>query len=130
MKHKSLWDFAAIVILLCLVACQTQSPERAAELTFKGMELYSWQAESGEWQFSLLPGTNRIKTFAEVAADPLDQHELEADLSKLAVGETVFWVNRVEGDVSGQMVFPPQVVIEAIVRHANGVDVTVEILHP
>lgn len=35
------------------------------EVAFKGFELYSWK-ENNEWNFSLLKGTNRLKTCDEV----------------------------------------------------------------
>jgi hypothetical protein len=59
----------------------------------KGYELYSWQSDS-VWYFSLLTGTNRMKTIDEIM-DPairLDSVEaLKAELKKLNAGEFVTW---------------------------------------
>jgi len=75
-------------------------PARNTKPMFKGVELYSWKdAKSGEWLFSLLPGTNRMKTYKEVT-DPLlaikGTEALKKNLSKLAVGEQVLWFNTID----------------------------------
>lgn len=116
------------LIALLLIACQlapldsTASPaptaaatfERAEQLEFKGIELYSWQAETGEWVYSILPGTNRNKTIAEVKVQPLSFDEVKAAISKLAIGETIFWFNRTAEGSSGpgfDLAYPPHAVI-------------------
>ena len=118
-------------VLTLLSACQPQSPERATELAFKGVELYSWQDGTDEWQYALLPGTNRIKTLEEVLANPLDQTGLEAAITKLAAGETVFWTTRVVGeDFAITLAYPPQEVSDAILQRAAEADVHVAIVCP
>ncbi len=113
---------------MLLIACQlddidsAQSPastatatfERAADPEFKGIELYSWQAETGEWAYSILPGTNRNKTIAEVKAHPLNLEEVKVAISKMAIGESIFWLNRTDEGSSGQgfdLAYPPYEVI-------------------
>jgi diacylglycerol kinase (ATP) len=91
--------------------------ERSEELAFKGMELYSWQSEAGEWQYAILVGTNRNKTLDEVRATPLDLQEVKATIEKLAVGESLFWMNSVFDTESDQMVslpFPSQSVMDEL----------------
>jgi hypothetical protein len=60
----------------------------------KGYELYSWQSD-GKWFFSLLIGTNRMKSIEEVT-DPAVQLEgvaaLKEQLAKLPAGEYVSWL--------------------------------------
>ena len=58
--------------------------------SFKGSELYAWQ-DGGDWKFSLLAGTNRIKFCDEVKnpKDVLDLAQAEAALSRLAKFEWV-----------------------------------------
>jgi hypothetical protein len=57
-------------------------------------ELYSWQSD-GKWFFSLLIGTNRMKSIEEVT-DPAVQLEgvaaLKEQLAKLPAGEYVSWL--------------------------------------
>jgi hypothetical protein len=78
----------------------------------KGWELYSWQME-GEWHFSLVVGTNRLKTFEEVSSPDVRVRGIEAlkmELDRLARGEQVFWLEqRVQG-----MERPPDEMTEAI----------------
>lgn len=81
-------------------------PERAAQPAGKGMELYSWKPIGKDWHFSLLIGTNRNKTMAEIK-DPQYTVEgtkaIEEKLSKLAKGECVTWSNLAEGVVPKQI---------------------------
>src|SRR6185503_13976930 len=75
---------------------------RAEQTAFKGMELYSWQNEDGGWQYAILEGTNRNKTLEEVQATPLDLQGVKNAIAKMAVGESLFWTNRVYDTGSGQ----------------------------
>jgi len=132
---------ALFMIAILLIGCQlvplgsTGSPastptatfERATQLEFKGMELYSWQAETGEWAFSILPGTNRNKTIAEVKARPLSLDEVKAAIAKLAIGETIFWFNRTAEGSIGQgvdLAYPPIELIAELEQHASQNQVT------
>jgi hypothetical protein len=126
MKRIILGNLTLILILVFLAACQAKEPDRSSELAFKGMELYSWQTGDGEWRYSLLPGTNRIKTVEEVLATPLDQQEVEAALADLAPGEQVFWVIQMIGeDASVTFAFPPREISDQIIQHAAELDVHV-----
>lgn len=106
---------------------EAASPERETDLAFKGMELYSWQDETGEWAYSILIGTNRVKSMDEILAKPLDFEEVKAALSKMAVGESVFWFNRaLESSDEEALIlsFPPKEVVEALKQHASTCQVT------
>ena len=73
----------------------------------KGYELYSWPAEQGNaWQFTLITGTNRLKTYEEIlsAEDIVSEsgwvkvsvtgtEDLKALLSQLPSGESVTWIS-------------------------------------
>jgi len=90
---------------------------RTEGTAFKGMELYSWQNTDGEWQYSILEGTNRNKTMEEVLAAPLNLQEVEFAIGKLAVGESLFWMNNVYDISSDQpmhLSFPPESVVTKI----------------
>lgn len=88
--------FILLFTALLPTSCQSEvnSSERETNPAFKGMELYSWQDETGEWTYSILAGTNRVKSIDEILANPLDFDEVKAEISKMAVGESVFWLNR------------------------------------
>jgi len=101
-----------------------QSPEisRAEQTAFKGMELYSWQNENGEWQYSLLVGTNRNKTAEEIPSTPLDLQGIKVAIAQLAVGESLFWTNNVYDPGSSQSVnfaFPPDAVVNELKEFAR-----------
>ena len=96
-----------------------RSPEvvRPVQTAFKGMELYSWQDEGGAWQYAILEGTNRNKTLDEVQATPLDLQGVKTKIGQLAVGESLFWMNKALDTRSNQMVdlpFPPDAVINEL----------------
>jgi hypothetical protein len=62
--------------------------------SMKGWELYVWQ-EKGDTFFSLLPGTNRLKTdekITKVAVKGIDA--IKAKLAELKAGEEVFVVGK------------------------------------
>lgn len=84
-----------ILLLLLLVVFPfvlAQGQERHTEKSFKGVELYSWKNSNGEWMFSLVPGTNRNKTEAEVKKSQISgPEELAKRFSQLAEGEQIFW---------------------------------------
>ena len=80
---------AALLTLLLAVAAYGQTEQKS----LKGYELYSWQRD-GEWYYSLLPATNRSKSYQEIMSDQVARKgtkAIRADLSKLPPGETVFW---------------------------------------
>jgi len=100
------------VVLTCLVAivcvgCKRVQSERTREPAFKGMELYSWKPDGGDWHFSLLIGTSQEKAESEITS-PQDTivglSKLEARLSTLARGESVIWHNRAKESVPASMV--------------------------
>lgn len=103
--------------LLAKISSMTRPQALANQLAFKGMELYSWQNSAGEWQYILLPGTNRGKTFEEIQVSPLDLDGIKTALAGLPSGESVFWTNNVFDTASNQMItlpFPSQTIIDEI----------------
>lgn len=78
----------------------------AAQLSFKGQELYSWKRD-GHWNYALLVGTNRNKTWPEIERANLgDLDQLEKRLDQQPAGELIFWFHRCEGG-AGQLSYPP-----------------------
>jgi diacylglycerol kinase len=103
---------------------------RAEQTAFKGMELYSWQNEDGDWQYAVLEGTNRNKTLEEVQSIPLELQDVKKAIAQMAVGESLFWMNMVS-DASSQMVelpYPPDAVIHELQDLAH--DKQVELYMP
>ena len=48
--------------------------------TFKGLEIYCWKTDGGEWKCGAIPGTNRLKSGNEIA---FLQEKLPCPLSEM-----------------------------------------------
>jgi hypothetical protein len=65
-------------------------PPTGTKTSFKGWELYVWH-QDGDNYFALLPGTNRLKTDAEIAAAAVKGIDtIKPELDQLKAGEIVF----------------------------------------
>jgi hypothetical protein len=61
----------------------------------KGYELYSWKMK-GRWHYSIVPGTNRSKTYEEIMSKQvvrIGDAALKAELKKIPKGEEIFWMS-------------------------------------
>ena len=86
-----------------------------AQPSFKGQELYSWK-QGGHWNFALLMGTNRNKSWAEIEKASLgDVDQLEKRLDTLPGGEMIFWFHNCD-EGAGQLSYPPAEVKARIVQ--------------
>ena len=103
---------ALALLLGCFQAHLAQSREVRLPHSMKGYELYSWKFR-GDWHFSLLVGTNRLKTRNEVTSPKVRLKGVEAlkrKLKQLAKGEEVSWpAGRVAGTV-----LPPEEIIDEV----------------
>jgi hypothetical protein len=87
--------FCLIGLALSLVGCATDATTTGDgwRTSMKGWELYSWQKD-GEWLFSLLEGTNREKSRAEIQAPEVTLEGIDAlqtGLELIAPGQYVTW---------------------------------------
>lgn len=85
--------------------------------SMKGYELYSWRA-GGRWNFSLVVGTNRQKTFGEIASSRSRIEGISAlkrKLDMLPKGEDLFWSTRRMPKTS----LPPKTIIDEIIAYAR-----------
>ena len=102
----------AILLGLLLSGCGTAIEPTAAQLpeSMKGYELYSWQ-DGNQWKFSLLVGTNREKTLAEIKSPDtvlLGIAALESALKRVPSGQYVTWS-------SGEtLTFPPDNIVQRV----------------
>lgn len=129
--RPDLWK--RLVLLLSLVmtlgACQSSaaaSPTASPTRSMKGYELYSWQTQ-GDWAYALVVGTNRLKTFDEIASPDAHVQGLEAlkgALDQLPRDEKVFWSTRRVSNTT----LPPDEIIDAITVHCGqrGIQLVVE----
>ena len=59
---------ALLCLALALAAPPLLAQEERPHRSLKGWELHSWE-QGGEWQFTLIEGTNRHKSLEEIADD-------------------------------------------------------------
>ena len=102
-------------VLAIVVGCRhptQRSTDASARPAFKGIELYSWE-EDEKWYFALVPGTNRIKTYAEISSADVriqGMRALEQALDRLPEGEQVFWSTQRVPNTT----LPPRDIVDAI----------------
>ncbi len=98
----------------------------------KGYELYSW-SESNEWYFSILVGTNSIKTYSEVISNvPREIHlvtvkgidNLKLVLARFPENEFITWIGRgwlqrCWGSNYENLQLPPQKYIDDISQYCS-----------
>ena len=101
-----------LLFALLLSACQRTNPpvpESGME-SMKGYELYSWEKD-GEWYFSILVGTNRLKTLEEIQSPNVTlkgMDELRSALESISAGQYVTWSAR------EPLAFPPEEMIRQV----------------
>jgi hypothetical protein len=111
--------------------------------SMKGYELYSWE-EEGQWRFTLITGTDRIKTIEEITSEQDSVSEtgwvriqvvgtdaIKDVLSRLPADESVFWCDELHIGQSTETDFqlPPDQITDAIEEYANqcGLDFVVTV---
>ncbi|MBY0358374.1 MAG: hypothetical protein K2W82_10270 [Candidatus Obscuribacterales bacterium] len=106
------WHSYLFILLLVFVCTLPNALAGGSLKSFKGWELYSWQA-GGQWRFSLLTGTNRQKQCDEIKCEKkaLTLAELKRELKNLSAEEPVFWTSRAD-DCS--LAVPPDSIKESI----------------
>jgi len=126
-----------VINLLLFAACTKDVTSGSANYldtlkithSLKGWELYSWPV-GNSWHFSILTGTNRLKTLEEVRSDnSTGMHwitvsgtdSLKLVLSKFPENEYITmigqgWLQNCWGGNYGTLQLPPQAVIDEITQ--------------
>jgi hypothetical protein len=107
---KSIRIFAILLLIpgsFCFIMCsKDNNPEKkpASTINFdsisfdhsmKGWELYSWP-DGNSWKYSILEGTNRLKTYEEVTGNKIivsGEDSLKLLLNKFPANEEIFWIS-------------------------------------
>jgi len=112
-------------------------------MTMKGYELYSWE-EDGQWHFTLITGTNRVKTIGEITSEEdfiseigwvkiqvVGADAIKDVLSRLPEGESVFWCDELHiwQSTETDLQLPPEQIADAIEEYAKqcGLDFVVTV---
>jgi len=111
MKTISILLFAILLGSL-LSGCGTASQPTATPFaeSMKRYELYSWQ-DGGQWKFSVLVGTNRVKTLEEIKSADVVLAGVEAvksALERMPEGQYIIWSSK------ETLSFPPEDIIKQI----------------
>ncbi|MEI6062540.1 MAG: hypothetical protein WCR72_17695 [Bacteroidota bacterium] len=139
-KTKQPFVFLTWCCLFLCIACSKDNKENrthSATLldtlvvahSMKGWEIYSWPYNNG-WRYSVMIGTNRIKTYAEVTSDSISglhlisvsgADTLELVLDKFPADEYITWLGpgwlqSSWGSNCGNLQLPPQSIIDEIRR--------------
>jgi hypothetical protein len=137
-KSKLRRIIVTLLAILWMAACSsaassagnTPATTPALPPSMKGYELYSWQTD-GDWHFTLMTGTNRVKTLEEITtgADTVTTDgwvrvsvrgvdALKQLLGRLPPDETIVWIGRQQleqtGVEPGAIQLPPQETIDSI----------------
>lgn len=127
----------------CLASLPDKLQTIKIELSMKGWELYSWQENTEgctKWNYALLPGTNKLKTYNEVTVDALlkvsGEQQLKLLLNKFPANESILWVgekwlSNVWGQSNvnyGNLRLPSTTVLDEIKQHCvqKGLQLTIE----
>ena len=100
----------------------------------KGYELYSWE-ENGQWHYTIITGTNRVKTMEEITSEEdfiseigwVNVHvvgvgAIKDVLGRLPEGESVFWCDELHvGETGGSIILqsPPKQIVDVISEYAE-----------
>ena len=133
MKAITLIVISIVLVLGVLVSSIGATSMDELPRSFKGYELYSW-SEDGQWHFTLITGTNRLKTIEEITSEGDSISEtgwvkiqvvgpdaIKDVLSKLPQGESVFWCDELHIEQSSEtdLQLPPEQIADAIEEYAN-----------
>ena len=87
----------------------------------KGWDIRSWKNDKGEWVFSILFGTNRLKSVDEIReSGVVGIDALKKELRTLKEGEYVNWTHTaVQIDGKMDLEYPPADIIDEVRKFAE-----------
>jgi hypothetical protein len=102
--------------------------------SMKGWELYSWPKGS-HWRYSILPGTDLVKTLEEVTSNGLrvnGKDSLKMLLSKFPVNEEITWIGEAWLDSAwsndyGNLSLPPIDTLDEIKQYCELKDLNLQV---
>ena len=111
--------------------------------SFKGYELYSW-LEDGQWHFTLITGTNRLKMIEEITSEGefisengwvriqvVGPDAIRDVLKRVPEGESVFWCDELHmgQPTETDLQLPPAQIVGVIEEYAEqrGLDLVVTV---
>ncbi len=143
MKAITLIIIGIVLVLGVLVSSIGATSIEKLGHSMKGYELYSW-SEDSQWHFTLITGTNRLKTIEEITSEgdiisetgwvriqAVGADAIKDVLSRLPEGESVFWCDElhIEQSTETDLQLPPEQIADAIEEYARqcGLDFVVTV---
>ena len=137
-----------IVSLAVMGGCRETSPTVISTTpplpsSVKGYELYSWR-EGDDWYFTLITGTNRSKTSAEIGSqvEIIDENgwvkitvlglqELELVLDRLPRSEQILWLDGTRLEIPQEspiIALPPDHIVEQVTQYSSQKGLNLQII--
>lgn len=133
-------------LIVCVAACSKETSDIQAPAnpnvadtarfphSMKGWELYSWPSGAA-WKYSILEGTNRLKTYEEVTTNTIvvtGEDALKRMLDKFIAGEFITWIgpgwlHACWSEDSKDLALPPQGILEDIKGYCTAKQLTLQI---
>jgi hypothetical protein len=149
---KKQMSISLFVFALVLSSCgstgylvqTTTIPAGPLPHSMKGFELYSWSVE-GKWYYTLMTGTNRSKTYAEITSDESTftpdgwakftvqgADAIKAVLGRLPPDEEILWIGEESAEQirggAGNLALPGQTVIDDIERYCRRMSLDLQVV--
>jgi hypothetical protein len=94
--------------------------------SMKGYELYSWP-NGNDWNYSILPGSNRIKSLEEVNSNNIivfGTDKLKRLLNRIPANESIFWegenwLEQMWGGDIGNLSLPENAIVNDVIRYCE-----------
>lgn len=144
---KTSLPLSLIIGLISLLGCSDENGQESLDVmkvdldtivfehSMKGWELYSWP-NGNNWYYSILVGTNRLKTYQEVTHNSIivmGVDSLKLLLDKLPPGEEISWIGeewlkRIWGDGYGNLSLPDELTRHKIKAYCLDHDLVLNII--
>jgi len=145
-NHTSVLSVTILLMCLIFTGCSEDPGSEAApiglleydsvnfEPSMKGWELYSWP-DRDDFNHSLLPGTNRLKTYDEVIHNRYVVHgtdSLKLLLGRLPEDEAIHWIGRdwlgrCWSEPYGDLMVPNQLIVEVITEFCKEINLELHV---
>ena len=125
--HMLAIAIVASLLFGCGRASFAQTRDAKLPHSMKGYELYSWKSH-GEWYFSLVVGTNRLKTFNEVSSPKIRVRGVRAlmlRLNQLVSGEDLTW----SAGLMPRTVLPPGKIVAEVKSYCEKRGIVLRVNH-
>ncbi|HEY3371458.1 MAG TPA: hypothetical protein VGK10_11450 [Prolixibacteraceae bacterium] len=119
-----------VIVTLLIEKSSTKLDTITFAPSMKGWELYSWPNAS-DWNYSILMGTNREKTYQEVVTNKITvigKDSLKMLLDKFPAKEQIMWIGKHSGDEWVNISLPDDNTINEIKNYCIQKELTLSVI--